>query len=123
MGWIYGTSAGALSGAMAALDRLDDLEAFVLDLQPDEVFRPRRVWQFPGGLHDYTLPATISERLGGGEELGSALVAAEIELVVIATDVSVPLDEDDSRHFELVYPLVLHLRGDDGEGDCSPRPQ
>jgi len=89
---------------MAALDRLDDLEAFVLDLQPDEVFRPRRVWQFPGGLHDYTLPGTIAERLGGGEELGSALVACEIELVVIATDVSVPLDESDSRHFELVYP-------------------
>jgi len=104
VGWIYGTSAGALSGAMAALDRLDDLEAFVLDLQPDEVFRPRRVWQFPGGLHDYTLPGTIAERLGGGEELGSALVACEIELVVIATDVSVPLDESDSRHFELVYP-------------------
>ena len=104
VGWIYGTSAGALSGAMAALDRLDDLEAFVLELQPDDVFRPRRVWQFPGGLHDYTLPATISERLGGGDELGSAVVATEIELVVIATDVSVPLDEDDSRHFELVYP-------------------
>ncbi|MBA3375861.1 MAG: patatin-like phospholipase family protein [Actinobacteria bacterium] len=104
VGWIYGTSAGALSGAMAALDRLADLEEFVLGLQPDDVFRPRRVWQFPGGLHDYTLPATIAERLGGGEELGSALVASEIELVVIATDVSVPLDEGDLRHFELVYP-------------------
>ncbi len=103
VGWIYGTSAGALSGAMAALDRLDDLEEFALGLQPDEVFRPRPLWQFPGGLHDYTLPATITERLGGGE-LGSELVASEIELVVIATDVSVPLDEDDSRHFELVYP-------------------
>ncbi len=103
IGWIYGTSAGALSGAMAALDRLDDLEAFVLDLQPDEVFRPRRVWQFPGGLHDYTLPATIAERLGGGEDLGSALVTCEIELVVFATDVSIPLDED-SGQFELVYP-------------------
>ena len=102
VGWIYGTSAGALSGAMAALDRLDDLEAFVLDLQPDEVFRPRRVWQFPGGLHDYTLPDTIAARLGGAEDLGSALVASEIELVVFATDVSVPLDED-SGQFELAY--------------------
>ncbi len=42
VGWIYGTSAGALSGAMAALDRLDDLEEFALGLQPDDVFRPRR---------------------------------------------------------------------------------
>ena len=103
VGWIYGTSAGALSGAMAALDRLDDLEELALGLQPDDVFRPRRVWQFPGGLHDYTLPQTIAERVDGGDDLGSALVASEIELVVIATDVSVPLDEDGSRHFELVY--------------------
>ena len=102
VGWIYGTPAGALSGAMAALDRLDDLESFVLELQPDEVFRPRRVWQFPGGLHDYTLPDTIAARLGGAEDLGSALVTSKIELVVFATDVSVPLDED-SGHFELVY--------------------
>ncbi len=104
VGWIYGTSAGALSGAMAALDRLDDLEELALGLQPDDVFRPRRMWQFPGGLHDYTLPGTIAERLGDGEELGSADVAAKIELIVVATDVSHPLDEDDPRHFELVYP-------------------
>jgi len=103
VGWIYGTSAGALAGAMAALDRLDDLEELALGLQPDDVFRPRRVWQFPGGLHDYALPQTIAERVDGGDDLGSALVASEIELVVIATDVSVPLDEGDSRHFELVY--------------------
>jgi len=103
VGWIYGTSAGALAGAMAALDRLDDLEELALGLQPDDVFRPRRVWQFPGGLHDYALPQTIAERVDGGDDLGPALVASEIELVVIATDVSVPLDEGDSRHFELVY--------------------
>ncbi len=103
VGWIYGTSAGALAGAMAVLDRLDDLEELALGLQPDDVFRPRRVWQFPGGLHDYALPQTIAERVAGGDELGSAVVASEIELIVIATDVSVPLDEDDSRHFELVY--------------------
>jgi predicted acylesterase/phospholipase RssA len=88
VGWIYGTSAGALSGTMAALDRLDDLEEFVLGLQPSEVFRPRPLWQMPGGLHDYTLPATIAERIGAAEELGAALAAAEIELVVFATDVS-----------------------------------
>src|SRR4029450_8347669 len=33
IGWIYGTSAGALSGTMAALDRLDELEEFMLKLQ------------------------------------------------------------------------------------------
>lgn len=38
---------------MAALDRLEDLKDFLLGLQPEDVFRPRRVWQFPGGLHDY----------------------------------------------------------------------
>ncbi len=103
VGWIYGTSAGALSGTMASLDRLDDLEGFVLALQPSEVFRPRPVWQMPGGLHDYTLPATIAERIGGAEELGLALAAAPIELVVFATDVSDHHEADESRHFELAY--------------------
>jgi predicted acylesterase/phospholipase RssA len=103
IGWIYGTSAGALSGTMAALDRLDDLEEFVLGLQPTEVFRPRPVWQMPGGLHDYTLPATIAERIGAAEELGEKLAAAEIELVVFATDVSAHVDADETRHFELAY--------------------
>lgn len=104
IGWIYGTSAGALSGTMAALDRLDELGEFLLALQPEEVFRPRRLWQLPlGGLHDYTLPDTIAERLGSEAELGEALAAAEIELVVFATDVSEPIDGDRSRNFELVY--------------------
>ncbi|MEX0850437.1 MAG: patatin-like phospholipase family protein [Gaiellaceae bacterium] len=103
IGWIYGTSAGALSGTMATLDRLDDLEAFVFGLQPEDVFRPRRVWQFPGGLHDYTLPATIAERIGEAGELGAALAVAEIELVVFATDVSEHREGDETRHFELVY--------------------
>jgi predicted acylesterase/phospholipase RssA len=104
VGWIYGTSAGALSGTMAALDRLEDLEEFLLVLRAEEVFRPRRIWQLPlGGLHDYTLPETIADRLGGPEELGSALAASEIELVVFATDVSEPIDGDHERHFELVY--------------------
>jgi predicted acylesterase/phospholipase RssA len=103
VGWIYGTSAGALSGTMAALDRLDDLEEFVLGLEPDEVFRPRRVWQFPGGLHDYTLPATIAARIGDAVELGAALAESEIELVVFATDVSVHEEGDGTRHYELAY--------------------
>jgi predicted acylesterase/phospholipase RssA len=103
IGWIYGTSAGALSGTMAALDRLDDLEDFVLGLQPDEVFRPRRMWQFPGGLHDYTLPHTITERMGDPLELGVALGSSPVEVVVFATDVSPPGEGDGTPDYELAY--------------------
>jgi predicted acylesterase/phospholipase RssA len=104
IGWIYGTSAGALAGSMAALDRLDDLEAFLLSLHADDVFRPRRVWQLPlGGLRDYTLPETIAERLGDPEELGTRLQQSEIELVVFATDVSDHIDADGMRSYELAY--------------------
>jgi len=104
IGWIYGTSAGALAGTMAALDRLDDLEEFLLGLQPEDAFRPRPIWRLPGGPHDYTLPATIAGRIGGPYELGSALAAAQIELIVFATDVSDNPDADETRDFELRYP-------------------
>ena len=104
VGWIYGTSAGALAGTMAALDRLEELEEFLLGLQPEEVFRPRRVWQLPGGLHDYTLPDTIASRLGRERELGEALAASEIELVVFATDLTDHGEEGTVRHYELAYP-------------------
>ena len=103
VGWIHGTSAGALAGTMAALGRLDDLEEFLLALEPQDAFRPRAVWQFPGGLHDYTLPGTVSERIGAPEELGAALAASEIELVVYATDVSEYPEGDEARDFELEY--------------------
>lgn len=103
VGWIYGTSAGALSGTMAALGRLDELEEFLLALQPEEVFRPRRVWQLPGGLHDYTLPETIASRLGDERELGEALARAEIELVVFATDLTNHAEEGETRHYELTF--------------------
>ena len=103
VGWIYGTSAGALAGSMAALDRLDELEQFLLELRADEVFRPRRMWQLLlGGLHDYTLPETVAARIGGMDKLGSALAAADVELVVFATDVSDHL-EPEGRDFELAY--------------------
>ena len=103
VGWIYGTSAGALAGTMASLGRLDQLEDFLLGLQPQDAFRPRAVWQFPGGLHDYTLPSTVTERIGSPEELGTALRDAEIELVVYATDVSDYPEGDEARDFELEY--------------------
>jgi predicted acylesterase/phospholipase RssA len=103
VGWVYGTSAGALAGTMAALGRLDDLEEFLLGLRPEDAFRPRAVWQFPGGLHDYTLPATIAERIGPPAEVGAALAASEIELLVYATDVSDYPQGDEDRDFELEY--------------------
>ena len=63
VGWIYGTSSGALAGTMAALDRLDDLEDFMLRLQPEDTFRPHSLWRLPLlGSHDYRLPETIAER-------------------------------------------------------------
>lgn len=103
IGWIYGTSAGALAGTMAALDRLDDFEEFLLDLRPADAFRPRAIWQFPGGLHDYTLPETVAQRIGSAAELGAALAAAPVELVVYATDVTEYPEGDGERDFELEY--------------------
>lgn len=103
VGWVYGTSAGALAGVMAALDRLDDLEDFCLGLEPDETFRPNRLWQLPlTGLHDYTLPQTIAERLGGPDELAEALRAAPIELTVCVTDVG-EADGVGDHAFERTY--------------------
>jgi predicted acylesterase/phospholipase RssA len=104
VGRIYGTSAGALTGAMAALDRLDDLEEFALGLQPGDIFRPQRLWRLPlNGLHQYALPATIGERLLDPLELGEKLAKARVEVVIFATDVT---DEDDptcARSYELAY--------------------
>src|SRR5919205_4494718 len=93
VGWIFGTSAGALAGSLAALDRFDELEAFLLALRPEETFRPHRLWQLPLlGVHEYRLPRTIEERIGDRVELARDLAAAPIELVVVATDVT---DDDD----------------------------
>jgi predicted acylesterase/phospholipase RssA len=88
---------------MAALDRLDDLEQFLLDLRPEDAFRPRAVWQFPGGLHDYTLPETVASRIGPPETLGTELAASPVELLVYATDVSNYPEGDEERDFELEY--------------------
>ena len=105
VGFVYGTSAGALSGTMGALDRLDELEAFLMALQPHETFRPHRLWRLPLlGLHDYALPETIAERLEPVESLATDLAAGDIELVVCATDVSEPEDGDESDHaYELTW--------------------
>jgi predicted acylesterase/phospholipase RssA len=104
VGWVFGTSAGALSGCMAALDRLDDLERFLLELRPEETFRPNRLWRLPLlGLHDYALPRTIAERLGDPVAIAHELAAAERELVVVATDVTSASPDGDDMRYELVY--------------------
>ena len=103
VGWFFGTSAGALAGSLAALDRLDELEKFLLDLQPEDTFRPHRLWRLPLlGVHEYALPKTIAERFGDLVELSRDLAQAEREVVVVATDVT-PRDGIDEHDYELVY--------------------
>src|SRR3954466_11657621 len=81
IGWIYGTSAGALSGTMAALDRLDDLETFMYALQPEDTFRAHRLWRLPLlGAHDYRLPRTVDERIGDTVQLARDLRKSPIEV-------------------------------------------
>lgn len=102
VGAIFGTSAGALSGALATLDRLDDLERFLLALRPEETFRPHRLWRLPLlGLHEYALPQTIAARLGDLVEVAEEVAASPIELVVVATDLT--HDAHDGLPYELVY--------------------
>jgi predicted acylesterase/phospholipase RssA len=103
VGWIYGTSAGALSGVMGALDRLDELEEFVRELRPAETFRPNRLWQTPfSGLHDYALPETIAERVAPIDELARELATTPIELVVTVTDVT-DGELDEHHAYERLY--------------------
>jgi predicted acylesterase/phospholipase RssA len=104
VGWIYGTSSGALSGTMAALDRLDDLEDFMLRLQPEETFRPHSLWRLPLlGSHDYRLPDTVAERIGDLVPLSRELAKAPIEVTVFATDVSIDAHGAGARMYELAY--------------------
>jgi len=82
VGAIFGASAGALTGLLAALDRLDELEAFMMDLQPEQTFRLNRLWRLPFlGLYDYALPKTIDDWFGSMNNLTADLRSAPIELV------------------------------------------
>ena len=104
VGWIYGTSSGALSGTMAALDRLDDLEDFMLRLQPEETFRPHSLWRLPLlGSHDYRLPETVAERIGDLVQLSRELAEVPIEVTVFATDVSNEAQGQGAHMYELGY--------------------
>jgi predicted acylesterase/phospholipase RssA len=105
VGVVFGTSAGALAGCMAVLDRLEDLERFLLRLRPEEAFRANRLWRLPLlGTHDYVLPRTIADRIGDTATLAAELAAAERELVVIVTDVTPSPDERvDDPLFERAY--------------------
>jgi predicted acylesterase/phospholipase RssA len=104
VGWIYGTSAGALSATMAALGRLDDLERFMLELQPEETFRPNSLWRLPLlGSHDFRLPETVAERLGDIDAIARELAAAPIEVVVTATDVTDAAEGTGPLAYELLY--------------------
>lgn len=101
VGWIFGTSAGALTGAMAALDRIDELERFLLELRPEDTFRPQRLWRLPLlGVHEYALPETIERRIGGIDGIARELAESDIELVVCATDLG---NGDAQPGWELVY--------------------
>jgi predicted acylesterase/phospholipase RssA len=104
IGWIYGTSSGAVSGVMAALDRLDDLEEFMLRLQPEDTFQPHSLWRLPLlGSHEYRLPGTVEERLGDLTEMARKLADSPIEVVVFATDVSQDVHGSGPRAYELAY--------------------
>src|SRR3954449_3307099 len=104
VGWYYGTSSGGLSATMAALARIDDLEQFMLHLQPEATFRPHSLWRLPLlGSHDYRLPETVAERLGDVVPLSRELALAPIEVTVFATDVSNDAHGEGARMYELVY--------------------
>jgi len=99
---VFGTSSGAAAGLLAALDRLDDLERFLLALRPEETFRPNRLWRLPFlGFHDYALPDTIRRWFGDFDAMVTQLGAAPVELVVVATDVTDD-HRDDGAGLELV---------------------
>src|SRR5438067_3604965 len=104
VGVVFGTSAGALAGSMAALDRLEEHEEFLYRLRPEETFRANRLWRLPLLCsHDYVLPQTVADRLGDPVEAARTLASAPVEVVVVVTDVTVDGDGGGSRLFERSY--------------------
>ena len=104
IGVYFGTSAGALAGSMAALDRLEELEDFLYRLGPEDTFRANRLWRLPLlGTHDYVLPRTVAERLGDPVAAARELADAPVEVVVVVTDVTADGDGGGPRLFERAY--------------------
>ena len=51
-----------------------------MDLQPEQTFRPNRLWRLPFlGLHDYALPRTIDEWFGGMTTVAEHRIAPAAE--------------------------------------------
>jgi predicted acylesterase/phospholipase RssA len=96
---VYGTSAGAMVGAMACLDRIEELEAFLLDLEPSDVFEPCSLLSLPlMGTHRYQLPKTVEDRFGPVSSLCRDLKHAEVELCVVVSDVTPDWRSTASHH-------------------------
>src|SRR4051812_19707489 len=105
VGWIYGPSSGALSGTMAALDRLDDLEEFMLRLQPEDTFRPHSLWRLPLlGSHDYRLPETVAERLGDVTDLVRPAASPPAEATALRTRRSAEPQGEGAHMYEPASP-------------------
>jgi hypothetical protein len=89
---------------LAARDRFDELEDFMLRLQPEDTFRPHSLWRLPLlGSHDYRLPATVAEWLGDLTDIARELAESPVEVVVFATDVSEDVPGSGPRAYELSY--------------------
>ena len=119
VGWVYGTSAGALSGWAAALDAVDEHERFLMEMQPADVFAAHDLWRTPFvGLHRYTLPETVTERLGDPVELARQLKAGPRELTVVTTDIGLsPSSAESDDPFERAFSSRVR-----GAGDVRRRP-
>ncbi len=88
LGYVFGTSAGALSGWAAALDEIDEHERFLMEMQPEDVFAANDLWRTPlVGLHRYALPETVAARLGDPVELARRCRNGPRELTVVTTDI------------------------------------
>jgi len=105
IGWVYGTSAGALSGWATALDALDDHERFLMELQPEDVFAAHDLWRTPFvGLHRYALPGTVAARLGDPVELARRVQESRRELTVVTTDIGLSADSaEQANPFERAF--------------------
>ena len=111
IGWVYGTSAGALSGWSTALDNLDEHERFLMELQPEDVFAAHDLWRAPFvGLHRYALPDTVAERLGDPVELARRVQAGPRELTVVTIDIGLSAGSAPRRRIRSSGPSALATR-------------